>query len=82
MLLVRPGEDGAALERAPAAFAPPALPSSVGPAPAHPRGSVADKLVRGAEVPVLVYRPAGRRKTKMLLRSRSGSRTQGATREV
>jgi nucleotide-binding universal stress UspA family protein len=44
-------------------------------------GSVADKLVRGAEVPVLVYRPAGRRKTKMLLRSRSGSRTQGATRE-
>jgi nucleotide-binding universal stress UspA family protein len=27
-------------------------------------GSVADKLVRGADVPVLVYRPAGRGKTK------------------
>ena len=27
-------------------------------------GSVADKLVRGADVPVLVYRPTGRRKTK------------------
>ena len=28
-------------------------------------GSVADKLVRSAEVPVLVYRPAGRGKTKV-----------------
>jgi nucleotide-binding universal stress UspA family protein len=27
-------------------------------------GSVADKLVRGAEVPVLVYHPTGRRKAK------------------
>ncbi len=35
-------------------------------------GSVADKLVRGADVPVLVYRPTGRRKTK----KRSASRGQ------
>jgi nucleotide-binding universal stress UspA family protein len=37
-------------------------------------GSVADKLVRGADVPVLVYRPAGRGKTKM--QSSSGSRSR------
>ena len=42
-------------------------------------GSVADKLVRGANVPVLVYRPAGRRTTKGQPRRRSGSgRTRAA----
>jgi nucleotide-binding universal stress UspA family protein len=35
-------------------------------------GSVADKLVRGADVPVLVYRPTGRRKAK----KRSANRAQ------
>jgi len=37
-------------------------------------GSVADKLVRSADVPVLVYRPAGRGKTKM--QSSNGSRSR------
>jgi len=42
-------------------------------------GSVADKVVRGADVPVLVYRPAGRRgKTKNPQPRRAGSRGQGA----
>jgi nucleotide-binding universal stress UspA family protein len=44
-------------------------------------GSVADKLVRGAEVPVLVYRPAGRRKTKKRPATRARSRGQGAAQE-
>jgi nucleotide-binding universal stress UspA family protein len=37
-------------------------------------GSVADKLVRGADVPVLVYRPAGAGTTKPQSSSRAGSR--------
>ncbi len=44
-------------------------------------GSVADKVVRGAEVPVLVYRPAGRGKPKKRPPPRDGSRGQGAARE-
>ena len=43
-------------------------------------GSVADKVVRGADVPVLVYRPAGRRKTKQESSSRVGSRGRVAAR--
>jgi hypothetical protein len=43
-------------------------------------GSVADKLVRGADVPVLVYRPAGRRK-KERPATRARSRGQGAAQE-
>jgi nucleotide-binding universal stress UspA family protein len=41
-------------------------------------GSVADKVVRGADVPVLVYRPAGRGKTKKRSPRRAGSRGQRA----
>jgi hypothetical protein len=43
-------------------------------------GSVADKLVRGADVPVLVYRPAGRGTTKTQSSSRVGSRGRLAAR--
>jgi nucleotide-binding universal stress UspA family protein len=43
-------------------------------------GSVADKLVRGADVPVLVYRPAGRGTTKTQTSSRVGSRGRVAGR--
>jgi nucleotide-binding universal stress UspA family protein len=44
-------------------------------------GSVADKIVRGAEVPVLVYRPAkGRRATKSPVRRASGKATTTANR--
>jgi nucleotide-binding universal stress UspA family protein len=42
-------------------------------------GSVADKLVRGADVPLLVYRPAGRRKPKRRSTSRGESRGRVAT---
>ncbi len=41
-------------------------------------GSVADKVIRGADVPVLVYRPAGRSAAKKRSRRRSGSRGRGA----
>ena len=41
-------------------------------------GSVADKVVRGAEVPVLVYRPAGRGKAKKSP-ARNASRKRGET---
>jgi nucleotide-binding universal stress UspA family protein len=44
-------------------------------------GSVADKLVRGADVPVLVYRPAGGARTKKQPARRLNSRGQGAARE-
>jgi hypothetical protein len=44
-------------------------------------GSVADKVVRGADVPVLVYHPAGRRKTKKAPPDRVGSRGRVAARE-
>ena len=37
-------------------------------------GSVADKLVRGADVPVLIYRPAGRAKTKRQSTRRGAAR--------
>lgn len=37
-------------------------------------GSVADKLVRGADVPVLVYRPTGRRKQKKWSANRAQAR--------
>ena len=47
-------------------------------------GSVADKLVRGAEVPVLVYRPTERRRTKKRpapeARSRGRAAARGRTR--
>jgi nucleotide-binding universal stress UspA family protein len=43
-------------------------------------GSVADKLVRGADVPVLVYRPAGARTTKTQPSSRVGTRGRLASR--
>jgi nucleotide-binding universal stress UspA family protein len=43
-------------------------------------GSVADKLVRGADVPVLVYRPAGRGKTKQQSPKRAGTRGRVAAR--
>ena len=43
-------------------------------------GSVADKLVRGADVPVLVYRPAGGGKTKRQSTARGGARGQVAAR--
>ena len=43
-------------------------------------GSVADKLVRGADVPVLVYRPTGRRKTKKRSASRGEARGRVAAR--
>ncbi len=43
-------------------------------------GSVADKLVRGADVPVLVFRPAGRGTTKTQSSSRAGSRGRPARR--
>ena len=39
-------------------------------------GSVADKLVRGADVPVLVYHPTGRRKTKRQSARRGEARRQ------
>jgi nucleotide-binding universal stress UspA family protein len=41
-------------------------------------GSVADKVVRGADVPVLVYRPAGRRAARKRSPRRAGSRGQRA----
>jgi nucleotide-binding universal stress UspA family protein len=41
-------------------------------------GSVADKLVRGADVPVLVYRPAGRAAAKKRAPRRAGSRGRRA----
>ena len=44
-------------------------------------GSVADKVVRGADVPVLVYHPAGRGKTKKAPPDRVGSRGRVAARE-
>ena len=44
-------------------------------------GSVADKLVRGAEVPVLVYRPRGRGKTRKRPAGRAGSRGRTAAKE-
>jgi nucleotide-binding universal stress UspA family protein len=43
-------------------------------------GSVADKLVRGADVPVLVYRPAGRGKTKRQSAGRGEGRGRVAAR--
>lgn len=43
-------------------------------------GSVADKLVRGADVPLLVYRPTGRSKTKRRSSTRGQARGQVATR--
>ena len=43
-------------------------------------GSVADKLVRGADVPVLVYRPPGRGKTKKQSPKRAGTRGRVAAR--
>ena len=43
-------------------------------------GSVADKLVRGADVPVLVYRPAGRGKRKKRSPRGGASRGQGIAR--
>ena len=43
-------------------------------------GSVADKLVRGADVPVLVYRPAGGGKTKRQSTARGGARGRVAAR--
>jgi nucleotide-binding universal stress UspA family protein len=42
-------------------------------------GSVADKVVRGADVPVLVYRPAGRRAPKKRSAQRTGSDGRRAT---
>lgn len=45
-------------------------------------GSVADKLVRGADVPVLVYRPAGPRKTKKQSSNRSEARGRSAARNA
>jgi len=44
-------------------------------------GSVADKLVRGAEVPVLVYRPAGLIKPKSRSSRRAGSTRPRAAKE-
>ena len=44
-------------------------------------GSVADKLVRAADVPVLVYRPGGRAKAKKPAARRVHSRGQGAAKE-
>jgi nucleotide-binding universal stress UspA family protein len=41
-------------------------------------GSVADKVIRGADVPVLVYRPAGRGAAKKRSPRRAGSRGRGA----
>jgi nucleotide-binding universal stress UspA family protein len=41
-------------------------------------GSVADKLVRGADVPVMVYRPGGRARKKKPSPRRVGSRSQRA----
>jgi nucleotide-binding universal stress UspA family protein len=41
-------------------------------------GSVADKVVRGADVPVLVYRPAGRGAAKKRSTPRTGSRGRRA----
>jgi nucleotide-binding universal stress UspA family protein len=41
-------------------------------------GSVADKVVRGADVPVLVYRAAGRRAAKKRSTPRTGSRGRRA----
>jgi nucleotide-binding universal stress UspA family protein len=45
-------------------------------------GSVADKLVRGADVPVLVYRPTGRRKTKRRSAGRGEARGRVAAGEA
>ena len=41
-------------------------------------GSVADKVIRGADVPVLVYRPAGRGAAKKRSPRRAGPRGRGA----
>jgi nucleotide-binding universal stress UspA family protein len=45
-------------------------------------GSVADKLVRAAEVPVLVYRPTGGSKPKQQKPSRQGSRPRRPARKA
>lgn len=45
-------------------------------------GSVADKVVRGAELPVLVCRPAGRGKARTPARRGGGSRSKRTAREV
>jgi hypothetical protein len=45
-------------------------------------GSVADKLVRAAEVPVLVVRPAGRTKSKQQTAARKESRPRRAARKA
>lgn len=44
-------------------------------------GSVADKVVRGAEIPVLVYRPGSRSKVRKRPVRGAGSRGQAAARE-
>jgi nucleotide-binding universal stress UspA family protein len=41
-------------------------------------GSVADKVVRGADVPVLVYRPSGRRRQKDRSKPKAASRGKGS----
>ena len=45
-------------------------------------GSVADKVVRGADVPVLVYRPSGRRAQKGRSAPKTGSRAKGSARRA